>query len=167
MISIFSDDSQAKYAVKRLVNSGFSRGMIDCFIRDEFQFLYPGEPFRFERFFQALLDDLSEAELYSIAASYETAVISVRTAGMEESQRVASIFQECGAVDIYEWVKRHPSKFLQSSYQPEPGKNNTSRIVDKVVEERSRLLEERLSVENFEESAETARKDLDSLLSTI
>lgn len=167
VISIFSDDTNAKSAVKRLVNSGFARGSIDCFIRNEFHFLYPGEPFRFERYFQPLLEDQSEAELYSIIASCETAVIAVRTAGQPESQRVADILTECGAIDIYAWVRRHPLKFLYATYLPESETNKTSLIVDRVAGVRSRLLEERVSYIHEEDNAEAARKDLDSLLSTI
>lgn len=170
VVGIFDKQKEAQNAVERLVNDGFSRGVIDVHPAHE---AAGGSAERNRgdhvgNFFSNLFgSNKEEAQTYSDVARRNT-VVTVHTASEDEAARAASVLDRFGAIDAKERAMQYRQ---QGGARTEPaaetgktipvieeelevGKREVetggvkirSRIIERPVEEHLRLREEHVEV---------------------
>src|SRR2546423_1375532 len=106
VIALFDNSNEAREAVKKLANEGFSRENIDISVNTENTELENYKDTNesgIGRFFRSLFgDNDDEADKYTNVAQRGGSVVTVHAMSAEDAQRAANILDSCGAIDVNE-----------------------------------------------------------------
>lgn len=111
VVGFFDDASEAREAVDRLLQKGFTRDNVDMTQNSGTQNTsYVEDRSRdndsesgITRFFKSLFGgDDDEADRYSRVAQNSTSIVTVHAQSKEEAERAADVLDECGAINVDE-----------------------------------------------------------------
>jgi stress response protein YsnF len=184
VIGIFENSSDANKAVEKLTNSGFSRSEIDLSENEN----YDRETTRdteenddsFSRFFNNLFGNKEESRSYSEVSRRSSSLVTVHAKSNEEAHRASRILDDNGAIDVDERAAQYGyssdadrNKDKSSTIpiieeEMNVGKKEVvtggarvrSRIVEKPVEEKLRLRQEKVNIERNPVNRPASEKDL-------